>query len=336
MKTDADLLLPSYCPVETIYGVMKLSKTGTYWEIIPKDQMDVFLARILEIGWHEAIKTSDVHKIRDLYTWTDCPSRSDGSYYLPLTRESKVLDLGSGWGSYTFPLSSRAGLVVAADSCMESLRFISLRAKQDGINNIRTAHIDPLDFGILPFASGKFDSVIMNGVLEWVGSYLKKGDPKKIQQNCLKEVYRVLKPGGTLYIGMENRFGFQYFLGAPDDHLIYYSSEKKVAYTMLLPRYIANLISQKILGVPYRTYTHSLFGHKRMLRKAGFKRTDFYYPEDGYRASTTKIIPLKSKEVSKIMNKKHGNNIFFKLASKLFGEGFFCDSYFIVAHKEEQ
>lgn len=327
------LLFEPGTQINTTDGITDLSTKGTYWEIVPKDQMESTLKQMKEIGWLQAIKTSEFPKIRDLYLWANCPSRSDGSYYLPLSKDSVVLDLGSGWGSYTFPISSRVKFVVASDSCMESLQFIALRARQDGIDNIQAVHIDPLDFGKLPFASNQFDSVIMNGVLEWVGSYLKKDDPKKYQEKCLKQVFNILKPGGTVYIGIENRYGMQYFLGAADDHLLHYSAEKKVAYTSILPRFIANLISKKNLGIPYRTYTHSLSAYKKMLRKAGFNKTTFYYPESGYRAADTRIIPINSCETKRSMANKYGKNRLFKIVSFFRLESFFCDSYFIIAEK---
>jgi ubiquinone/menaquinone biosynthesis C-methylase UbiE len=313
--------------------VAMLGSSGSYWEIIPQNQMTAFLDEVKRLGWKDAINYSSDQKIREQYLWTECPSRADGTYYLPISSKSTVLDLGSGWGSYTFPLSKRAGTVVSADSCLESLKFISLRAAQDNIENILAAHIDPLDFGKLPFGDGQFDCVIMNGVLEWVGSFLKKGDPKHIQERCLKEVNRVLKPGGTLFIGMENRFGFKYLLGAPDDHLLYYSPDKKIAYTSLFPRFIANIVTKTQLGISYRTYTHSISGHTRMLKQAGFRKLDFYYPENGYRSVNTNIIPIPSPSADRAMTERYGNNAVFKLLGAIKGKHYFCDSFFIIGEK---
>ncbi len=317
-------------------GVLDLSGGESYWDMVPKEHMEDLLAKIPELGWQKAIQSSQFPEIRDNYLWADAPSRTDGSYYLPLTKESTVLDLGSGWGSYTFPLSMRTKLVVAADSCDGSLRLISLRAGQDGINNIIPVHIRPIDLGPLPFRSGTFDCVIMNGVLEWVGSYAKKGDPKAFQERALKEAFRILRPGGRLFIGIENRFGYSYFLGAPDDHLNHYSKGKKVSYTTLMPRFMANIISKRKLGVPYRTYTHSICGLGRMIKKAGFSGAEYYYPEKGYRALSTKIIPFKSSDISSSMTKRYGKHLLFNVSSKLLGAGFFCDSCFAIASKEGQ
>jgi SAM-dependent methyltransferase len=335
--TDAGAISCKGCTkdIKMIDGVMDLGGGQNYWEMIPKEQMGVFLRNVKDLGWAAAIRTSEVQKIRDLYLWADAPSRTDASYFLPLTRESTVLDLGSGWGSYTFPLSLRTKLVVAADSCMESLKFISLRARQDRAANIFPVHIRPLDSGRLPFAPGQFDCVIMNGVLEWVGSYVRTGDPKKIQERCLKDICRILKPGGAIYIGIENRYGFQYFLGAPDDHLMHYSPDVRVAYTTLMPRFAADMVTRRRLNVPYRTFTHSIRTLKAMLKNSGFGRSEFYYPEKGYRALSTKVSPVESGETESLMRKKYGARPLFRALSGIFGARSLCDSYFAVAYREK-
>jgi len=50
----------------------------------------------------------------------------------------------------------------------------------------------------LPFQDDEFDFVNMSEVIEHVE------DPKKV----MSEVYRVLKPGGKVYVSVPNRFGF--------------------------------------------------------------------------------------------------------------------------------
>ena len=187
--------------------------------------------------------------------------------------------------------------------------------------------IEPLDHGKLPFAEKSFDVVIMNGVLEWVGSYLKTGDPLNIQQKCLKEVRRVLKEAGELWIGIENRFGLKYLQGEPDDHLRYYSPKKPVSYTTVVPRIIANLMTQKALGIPYRTYTHSFWGLKRLLKRAGFKEAEFYYPLEGYRAVAAKIYPVQSREVRAKIRERIKPFSLFGLEPAL------CNTFFVLARR---
>lgn len=315
--------------------VLRTSNLGSYWQIIDSNLMEKLLLDARLIGWKNAILNSDNQTIQELYFWTDCESRADATYYLPLDKNSIVLDLGSGWGSYTFPLSRRVKKVFAIDSCLESLEFIAVRSQQDNIGNIFPIHIKPLDYGILPFDNNQFDSVIMNGVLEWVGSYIQKGDPTKIQLNCLKEINRVLKPNGTILIGIENRFGFKYFLGSPDEHLRYYTKTRTIRYTTLLPRFISNMITKRLISVPYRTYTHSICKYKKMLNNANFHKVKFLYPEDGYRAKSTKIFHLNTNNFKKSIMKKYGSNIFFKILHYVGLDYFFSDSFFIIGEKND-
>jgi precorrin-6B methylase 2 len=118
--------------------------------------MPGFLTEVKDRGWERAIIESTHPEVKGLYLFTHCPFRTDGAFYLSLNNNSTVLDLGSGWGSYTFGLSPRVKTIVAADSNLESLRFISLRAQQEKRDNVLAVKIDPLDFGKIPFADELF------------------------------------------------------------------------------------------------------------------------------------------------------------------------------------
>lgn len=333
---------------EFVNGIAKFGEHTEPWSLLSEEEERDLLTHAESIGWAEAIKTSTFPDVRSLYEWADCPTRADATFYLPLNEKSHVLDLGSGWGSFTFALAPRVRQVVAADVNLQSLKLIRLRAIQDKIENVTPVLIAPLDFGKLPFADSSFDAVIMNGVLEWVGSHSKIGDPLRKQKNALSEVKRILKKGGGVLIGIENRFGLKYFFGAPDDHLRYYSS-KNISYTMLLPRIIASWITKRQIGIPYRTYTHSLNGYRFLLKRAGYREIEFYFPDPDYRAVTTQIYPLKTKELKKVLWSKIRCGLdtltggkykyivlkaFFELIKFLKLESHICDCYLIIGIKE--
>lgn len=320
-------------PQEIEDGIAKFGTHKSYWNLIPEAELNEFLAQVESLGWRKAILQSKVQKIRELYLFADAPVRADSSNYLNLDKESIVLDLGSGWGNYSFGLAPKVKNIVSADSSMESLRFIAARIRQDNVNNIQPVHIDPLDFGKLPFKSGIFDAVFLNGVLEWVGSYLKNGDPLKIQENCLKEIKRVLKKDGQVFIGIENRFGIKYFFGDPDDHTKYYKSEG-LKFTTLVPRIIANLMSKKALGIPYRTYTHSLNGYRSLLKRAGFSKCTFYWPDPDYRTISPTIYPLELNETAQQLKKKYiQKHRMLKFIPNWLAK-YFCNTYLIVAQND--
>jgi SAM-dependent methyltransferase len=138
----------------------------------------------------------------------------------------------------------------------------------------------------LPFPDGYFDLVVMIGVLEWVGDAYPHGDPARLQQQVLENVQAVLKPGGYLYLAMENRYGYNYFLGSRDEHT-------NLRFVTLLPRPLASLYSLVVRQRTYRTYTHSYGTLKALLRSAGFAKTDFYYPVPDY-PSPQFMVPLSS------------------------------------------
>jgi len=151
----------------------------------------------------------------------------------------------------------------------------SLRAREAGLKNVRalaggnTTH--------LPFPDAFLDAVMLNGVLEWVAtSFPQIDDPREAQLRVLREIVRVLKPDGQLYIGIENRLGFPYFLGRPDEH-------SKLKFATLLPRWLANRYSLAKRNQPYRTYTYTWRGYRKLLREAGIPDTRFYCPFPEYR-----------------------------------------------------
>jgi ubiquinone/menaquinone biosynthesis C-methylase UbiE len=95
----------------------------------------------------------------------------------------RVLDLGSGQGTFTAELAARTQSVIGADVAEAALR----RAR---------AHHPELDFrlvpftGELPFADGVFDAVWSSEVIEHVADTAR----------WLSEVRRVLAPGGRLLL----------------------------------------------------------------------------------------------------------------------------------------
>ena len=209
--------------------------------------------------------------------------RADSQFLWPTNSDSRILDAGSMWGGVTIPAAQFHREVYAVDKTLETLEFLKIRSEQMGFNNICTCAA-PLKS--LPFSDNFFDLVVLNGVLEWVGleedtvleqhwkgkrsekqSYAKTA--KEMQIDVLRELRRVIKPEGSLYIAIENRYGIQYFLGYPDDH-------NNVRFVPFLPRILANKIS-KILGKgEYRTYVYSPGQLVNLLEKSGFKINSMY------------------------------------------------------------
>lgn len=237
-------------------------------------------------GWQKVLYEKIHLKDARDYNIIGDERRADWKYLLPLKRSAVVLDLGCGWGAISISLSEVADTVYSMDATLERVRWLDLRRRQEGITNIIPVHGgDQLK---LPFPEKYFDLICMVGVLEWVGSWDEKINPKQAQIEMLNEVFKLLKKGGILYIGIENRFGINYLLGGKDHN--------GLPFVSILPRFLASIISKRFTGNPYTTYQYSVFGYRELLNKAGFRDIVFYAPLPQYR-SPIFYLPLDNSRV---------------------------------------
>lgn len=262
-------------------GVADFLGDNTYYGELPHEEMKKLLSRATAEGWQRVLFDSFWSNHPFLYQIATDEARADWQFLLPITKEFIVLDVGAGWGTISIPLARTCQQVVAMDGTIERLQFIRIRCEQDGISNvlpIRGTILSP------PLQRAQFDLIIMNGVLEWIAESESSGEPEVLQKQALRNVYNLLKPGGLFYLGIENRYGFKYFLGAKDDH----TCLKNISF---LPREEANKYSEIKRGRPYRTYTYSFSEYRDLLNDAGFVRQQFYYPMPDYKTALS-IAPL--------------------------------------------
>jgi SAM-dependent methyltransferase len=147
-------------------------------------------------------------------------------------------------------------------------------AEQEGVGSIRTVcHRDVFH---LPFKSGTLDAVVMIGVFEYFPASYPAATVRDVQLRALAELYRVLAPGGVLFIATKNRFGWPYWSGAKDNSGLRFGS--------LMPRPVANLVSLGVLRRPFRIVTDSYWRYRWLLRKSGFRDLVFFWPTGGYQA----------------------------------------------------
>ncbi len=247
-----------------------------YWNLLNEERMDVLLEIARDHGYRYAVeKILGPFAGHYLVGYVLDDSRADFRTVLPLTQETAVLDLGAGWGAVSCGLAADCRSVTAVDTNAQTLAFIQIRAEQSGLRNVQVAQIDPLDDASLPFPDGSFDVAILNGVLEYVGEASTGLRPDEVQRRCLREIRRVVKPGGVLYVGIENRYGLLYFLGTRD--------HSTLRFTSLLPRSLANLVTRLRLRKPYRTYTYTCRGYRELLKSAGFEDPSIYLAYPTYR-----------------------------------------------------
>jgi SAM-dependent methyltransferase len=216
--------------------------------------------------------------------------RASWAPMLGLGEQATVLDIGSGYGAITHSLSRFAAEVYSVEAIPERIDFTRERLRQERILNV---HLVQASATALPLADDSFDLVVVNGVLEWVGEWDLAVDPRTAQINFLKKIRRLLKNDGALLIGIENRFGLDFFLGNRDHSGLPYTSlvPRAVATFMIRhnsqPHYRTQLSSQK----QYRTYTYSEGGYRRLLSDAGFAELSSYWADTGYN-QPYHLIPL--------------------------------------------
>jgi SAM-dependent methyltransferase len=99
-------------------------------------------------------------------------------------RRGKGLEIGVGTGKFAVPLGIKVGV--------EPARAMAVIAKQSGIE-VHEAFAENL-----PFKNGTFDFVLMVTVLCFLHN----------PQTAIEQIARVLKPGGSLIIGMIDRESF--------------------------------------------------------------------------------------------------------------------------------
>jgi SAM-dependent methyltransferase len=170
-----------------------------------------------------------------------------------------VVDVGAGLGTHTVALARSARHVYAIDRSLARVALTGARARAEGLANVTPAHADA---SRIPLGSETCDLAILIGVLEWTG--LDAEDPVAAQRLVLSEIKRVLKPGGSLLIGIENRFGAHYFVGAREEHT-------NLRFGSLLPRRLANAYSRALRGRPMTNYTYSRAALLELVRETGLQ-----------------------------------------------------------------
>lgn len=177
----------------------------------------------------------------------------------------RILDVGAGWGQIALPLARRA-CVCALEPTPERMQFIRTAARQDGL--LGSMWFVQADLFDVTFPDA-FDFVTCVGVLEWVPKFRPDNDPVEAQRAFLARVRRALAPGGTLVIGIENRLGLKYVLGAPDDHL----GEPNIA---VFDHTLAGEKWRERTDQPLPCVTHTRAELNELLSLAGFRDPRYF------------------------------------------------------------
>lgn len=120
-----------------------------------------------------------------------------------------VLDVGCGTGTWALHLATRGATMTGIDPSLAMIRVARRKAQDGGL----PVTIEAADGSNLPFASVSFDMVALL-ILEFAP------DPEAV----LREMARVLRPGGTALLTTLNRNSVWTLLRRPEVHraAIYY------------------------------------------------------------------------------------------------------------------
>lgn len=160
---------------------------------------------------------------------------------LDLSKTSSCLELGSGWGTTTFCLARYYDKVWSFDSVKQRLEFQRIRQNQDKIKNIKFGRTSWLT---MPFQDNHFDLVATKNHMAGL-TFDNNSNTRKVQLGFLKEIRRILKPGGCLYIGSPNRIKFTSFFHKNNN-----------------------------------LFNYNYNGFKKILKEAGFSNIEFYWTLD--------------------------------------------------------
>lgn len=170
--------------------------------------------------------------------------------------EGTLLEIGSGCGALSGLFCRKVKHVTA----------IELSKKRSLINAVRNNDYHNLTIMVGNFEDirleEKFDYVTLIGVFEYSICYINSENPF---MDMLERARSFLKPGGRLFIAIENKYGLKYFAGATEDHT---------------GRCFDGL--ENYVGVE-RVRTFSRRSLDKMLLDADFVKNEFYYPMADYK-----------------------------------------------------
>jgi ubiquinone/menaquinone biosynthesis C-methylase UbiE len=119
---------------------------------------------------------------------------------LRLPLGSRCLDLGCGPGMATVALAKRNLVVHAVDLVEAQLARVQQRAAEGGLAQRVVTSVG--DIHDLHLPDGSFDFVLVIGVMEWL----------EHPENPLREVARVLRPGGFAVLSVDNKWALRNIL----------------------------------------------------------------------------------------------------------------------------
>jgi SAM-dependent methyltransferase len=226
-------------------------------------------------GWQSALR--EIYGSHDYITH---PVRYKFLDILPLHKEDTILEVGAQHGQITTELARRVGFVHALEVVPGYARFAAVRCLQEGLRNVEVGC--GVDDCQLPYTDEKFDGVVLNLVLEWCGARDPSTPHVESQSRLLRECWRVLRPGGWIYLMTKNRFGMVLLHGVHDTHTFDWR------FGQALPRWLLAVLIRLRKKPRPAGMLHSYSALRRIVLEAGFSNVQPYWavPDTSYRFPT--------------------------------------------------
>jgi SAM-dependent methyltransferase len=256
---------------------------------LPYDEVTALLQEIEGgVAWQRAVTTLPLPTLSRKGHWFTNPKKA--AFYLSLTTPTRELavDIGAGSGVIASELATRFRRVIALEQDAKWSRFMTHRFGQDGLA-VDVVHGNAFQ---LPGTASNVDLAVVNGVLEWAAfgdtADAKAGTPRDVQVKFLEAIRSSLRPGGRIGIAIENRLHFEYFRGA--------SPHGELPYVAVMPRSLADAVTRRRQGAPYRTWIYGARGYARLLQDAGFVRPQIFAALPSYHQPES-FVPLDRTDV---------------------------------------
>lgn len=239
--------------------------------------------------------------------------------WLPIEKNMKVLEVGSGCGAITGSLARKAGYVTSID--LSKKRSMINAYRHENLDNI-TIHVGNFQ-DIEPDLPADYDYICLIGVFEYGQAYISTQTP---YESFLEILQKHLKKDGRIVIAIENRFGLKYWAGCREDHLGSYFSG----------------IENYPNGGVVRTFTKNAL--EKIFQKCGMEQYYFYYPYPDYKLMTTlysdAYLPKQGELSNNLLNFDQDRMLLFDekkafdgiIKDDLFSE--YSNSFLVVLGKE--
>ena len=203
--------------------------------------------------------------------------------WYPFCQEGTLLEIGGGMGAFTHMFCNKCKKVVTVELSKRRAEAIHWRCRNKQNLDIFVGDLMTAEFG------EQFDYVTVLGVLEYQRMFSASSVP---EIDFLRKIKQLLKPGGTLFIAIENRMGLKYWCGGVEDH-------SGIPFTS---------VNQYQYGGKARTFDRQEL--IQLLQEGGFHQMKFYYPLPDYKFPrvlyTDEYLPLNNVNACVVPNHYDG------------------------------